>query len=349
SSQPAQSSSSDRSTAKRSQGVLVLKEDEVAALVNADDAIAALKEMLAAMAAGQIANVPRRRASVPGFTLHGMAAADSRLRRAAWKQYSTTAAAAKFHVGLYDTASGDLLALLQANRLGQLRTGALSAVAAERLAPAGRVGRVGLIGCGWQAQSQLECLSRLATVESVSVFCRDVQRREKFAQQMSSALNLPVEAADSARSCAAEAETLITMTSARTPVVEAAWLEKCRLIIAAGSNHPRHAELPADVVQRAARIVVDDLESCRAEAGDLLLAAAQLDHPEEDLWQRVETLAGVVAGQTPPAAALAAPSAADGSPAVIFKSVGMAACDLALASLVYDRACQSSVGTRIEL
>src|SRR5688500_19630297 len=113
-------------TTKNSSDVLLLNEADVDRLVSAADAIAALDELLSNWNAGQVANIPRRRASIPGFMLHSMSAADARLERAVWKQYTTTKHGARFHVGLYNTVSGKLLALIQANRLGQLRTGAMS-------------------------------------------------------------------------------------------------------------------------------------------------------------------------------------------------------------------------------
>lgn len=332
-----------------SSSVLVLKEPEVARLITVADAIRALKEMLLALAAGQIANIPRRRATLPGFTLHSMSAADSRLRRAAWKQYSTTRQSARFHIGLYDTSSGQLLSLMQADRLGQLRTGALSAIAAEQLAPAAGIGRLALIGCGWQAQSQLECLSELLPVGSISVFCRDPEKRRRFAEEMGQRLGVAIEAADTAEACVAGAQTVITMTSARTPLVEKRSLDECRLVLAGGSNQPRNAELPAELVNAASRVVVDDIESCRNEAGDLILAAAQLVRPEA-LWERVESLASVMANHAKPHRSnWQVPNQLEQEGLILFKSVGMAACDLALASLVYDLACQSHTGSRIEL
>ncbi|MGN6546600.1 MAG: ornithine cyclodeaminase family protein [Aureliella sp.] len=322
-----------------SSGVLILKEEQVDELVGAADAIGALTEMLSSMAAGNVVNVPRRRAQAPGFVLHSLSAVDSRLGRAAWKQYTTTRSGARFHVGLYDVASGELLALVQANRLGQLRTGAMSAVAARRLAPPDGLGTVALIGCGWQAESQLECLAKIAPTSDFRVYCRNADRRAQFARRICERLQRQVTPADTAESCVRGARTLVTMTNAREPVVEEAWLDDCRLILAAGSNQPRNAELPASVVRRAVRIVVDDVEGCRNEAGDLIRAASELTNPES-LWQRVESLASAMASDDEP---MQSPQW------TLFKSVGMAASDLAMASLIYDRACERDIGSRIEL
>lgn len=332
-----------------SSGVLILKEEQVEELVGAADAIGALTEMLSSMAAGNVVNVPRRRAQAPGFVLHSLSAVDSRLGRAAWKQYTTTLSGARFHVGLYDVASGELLALMQANRLGQLRTGAISAVAARRLAPPDGLGTVALIGCGWQAESQLKCLAEVAPTSAFRVYCRNADRRAQFARSMSQRLQREVTPAQSAEDCAGGARTLVTMTNAREPVVEEAWLDDCRLILAAGSNQPRNAELPTSVIKRSGRIVVDDVDGCRNEAGDLIRAASELTSPES-LWQRVESLASVIASSDEPAYSASESSHQAQTPQwTLFKSVGMAASDLAMASLIYDRACERGIGSRIEL
>ena len=327
--------------------VLLLNEDQVAELVDASTAIDALRDMFSNWDVARVANVPRRRAAIPGFTLHGMSAADARLNRGAWKQYSTTRQAARFHVGLYDASSGSLLAMMQANRLGQLRTGAICALAAQQLSGRAGVQQAALFGCGWQAESQLECFAQLFPTMQVRVYCRDDVRRNAFAQDMSRRFGLRIEAAPSAQSCAQGADTIITITSAKQPVVEPAWLNQCRLIIAAGSNQPGNAELPASVVHAAARIVVDDLEGCRNEAGDLILAAAQLSDANA-LWSRAEELANVISGDVT-TQQVGRPGNQPRSHPILFKSVGMAASDLALASLIYDRACQRNVGQRIDL
>lgn len=330
-------------------GVLVLHEEDVSELVAAADAVRHLTEMLRSMAAGNVVNIPRRRAHAPGFMLHSLSAVDHQLARAAWKQYTTTHQAARFHVGLYDVRSGALLALMQANRLGQLRTGAMSAVAAQHLAPPDGPGTIAVIGCGWQAESQLECMASVAPSSTFRVFCRSADHRRKFAESMSQRLDREVVSADSAEGCVRGAQTLITITTAREPVVQESWLADCRLILAAGSNQTRNAELPASVVRLARRIVVDDIEGCRNEAGDLIRAATELARPE-DLWLRVESLASVLASTNEStSSSMHSPPSAQTPQRVLFKSVGMAASDLALASLVYDRACERNVGTRIDL
>lgn len=330
-------------------GVLILKEEQVHDLVSAADAIQVLTEMLSSMADGDVVNIPRRRAQAPGFVLHSLSAVDSRLGRAAWKQYTTTRSGARFHVGLYDVPSGAMLALMQADRLGQLRTGAMSAVAAQRLAPPGGLGTIALIGCGWQAESQLECLATVAPTSNFRVFCRNADHRQQFTNSMSQRLQREIVPADSPESCVRGAQTLVTMTTARDPVVDESWLEDCRLILAAGSNQPRSAELPPSVVQLAGRIVVDDVEGCHNEAGDLIRAASELTRPER-LWERVESLASVMAAADEPTHPPGDHWREPQTPRrILFKSVGMAASDLALASLIYDRACQRNIGSRIDL
>ncbi len=329
--------------------VLLLHEQDVWQLVTAQDALVLLEKMLQQMVNASVANLPRRRAAVPGFVLHSMSAASSESGRALWKQYSTTSHGAQFHVGLYDNASGRMLSIMQANRLGQLRTGAISALAAKLIMDS-QLGEIALIGCGWQAESQLECLATLAPGSSVRVYSRTPEKVKRFVDSQSSKLNLRIRQAASAEACVRGARTVVTMTNAREPVLDSAWLSDCKLILAGGSNQPRNAELPADVVLQASTIVVDDLEGCRNEAGDLLRAASSLADPNE-LWKRVQSLGSYYANRSKNS-----PSdlnTFDGEPSTtgwqLFKSVGMAAWDLALASYVFDQAKSKGIGKEISL
>jgi alanine dehydrogenase len=390
-------------------GPLYLNEADVTALASPHAAVDAVERMFRSLAACTAQNIPRQRLSLPGMTLHSMSAADSSLGRAAWKQYTTTRSGALFHVGLYDQATGGLLALLAADRLGQLRTGAVSAVAArwllydrERRAALSRnstdaalladsvtrqpsrpqIDTLAVLGCGWQAESQIECLAALGGLNRVRVYARDAQRREQFAAAMQQRVGLQVIASRTAQTCAEGADVVVTITNSRTPVLEADWLSACRLLIAAGSNQRRHRELPTAAVNAASRIFVDDVEGVRHEAGDLLLAAEET--PAENLWLRVAGLASLAssaeAAVTPTAheatareatphdatareggqvdcrvqmagdAARSSNSVYQGSAGWdLFKSVGMAAADLALASLLFDRAVETGHARALEL
>ena len=127
-------------------------------------------------------NVPRVRAKGNGIVLHTMSAAADYLELAGWKCYTTTRSGAQFHVGLYDSHTGALMALVEAERLGQLRTGADDRPWPSNGWPTWRRSEVGLFGTGWQAQTQLEAVAVARPIKQAFVYSRDeANRRETFA------------------------------------------------------------------------------------------------------------------------------------------------------------------------
>ncbi len=316
--------------------VLFLSENDVQRLLTMPQAIEALQRAFEALGQRKAQNVPRQRAVAGRTVLHMMGAADAQLGFSAWKCYFSTPQGVVFHVGLYEQATGRLVALMQANRLGQVRTGATSAVAARYLAPDG-ADKLGLFGTGYQARGQLEALACVLSLSQVFVYGRDPQRREAFAREMSEKLQLDVTPVDRPQEAAEELPVVVTATSSRQPVLEGRWLAPGALVIAMGSNWWHKAELDVDTIRRAHLVVCDDVECCRQEAGDFRQA---LEQGVFD-WSEAISLAEVVcrrrSGRTP------------ASDLVLFKSVGMALEDVAVATLVYRQARQQGLGTPLPL
>jgi alanine dehydrogenase len=228
-----------------------------------------------------------------------------------------------FHVLLYSAESAEPLALIEANALGQIRTGAATGVATDALAPA-VVESVGLIGSGFQAWTQLEAvLAVRPMVQDVRVYSRSAEKRAAFAARAAESFGVAVRAVDSAEDAVRGAGVVITCTFAKDPVFEDAWLEPDAHINAAGSNQAGRREIPAETVHRAALIAVDSLEQARAEAGDLLLAA-----PAEE-WDTLPLaeLSRIVAD----------PAFTRPAGVTMFESLGLAVQDIAAAAVVYER------------
>src|SRR5438309_528168 len=137
---------------------LYLTERDVENLLTMPEAVAALDDAFRRQANGDVINQPRRRLHVPEGTYHTMVAADLGLETFGIKAYTSFPPKTRFLVLLYDARNGDLLAMIEADKLGQMRTGAASGVATRYLAQAGRPLRVGIYGTGWQAQAQLEAV-----------------------------------------------------------------------------------------------------------------------------------------------------------------------------------------------
>lgn len=271
-------------------------------------------------------NHPRRRLTLPNrSTLHYMAGAEGAYFGA--KIYSTNPGhPPHFLFLLYRAADADLLAVIEANHLGQIRTGAASGYATQLLArPESRT--LAVIGSGFQARTQVEAIrAAMPGVDRVRVWSRSPEKREAFARDLSA------EASATAEVAVRGAEIVVTATSSAEPVVQADWISAGAHVNAMGSNQPKRRELPADLVRRADLVVADSVEQSRMESGDLLLAFS-----EED-WGKVVELKEVAsgrAGRTRP------------EQLTIFKSNGLAVEDVAAAGLVYDRARQAGAGRTI--
>jgi ornithine cyclodeaminase/alanine dehydrogenase len=306
--------------------MLHLTEDDVRRLLPMRDAVAAVRGSFEALAGGTAANQPRRRLVAPGTgsVLHQLAGWTGGYYGA--KIYSTNVrlGAMHFHVLLYDARTAAPLALIDANALGQIRTGAATGVATDLLAPAA-VETVALIGSGFQSWTQLEAVLTVRPgIREVRVYSRKAENRDGFAARAAESFGVAVEAVASAESAVRGADVVITCTFAKDPVFEDAWLSARAHVNAAGSNQAGRREVPPETVERAALIAVDSLEQARIEAGDLLLVKPAEVWTE---WPLAEL-----------GSLLAKPDFARPEGVTLFKSLGMGVQDIAAAAMVYERA-----------
>jgi alanine dehydrogenase len=299
---------------------LNLSEADVDRLLIPADAIEAVEDSFRRLAAGEIENVPRYRVRLDGGSIAVMSAVDRGRGLACVKTYAAREEGVSFVVVLFEGA--ETKAVIEADRLGQLRTGAASAVAAKYLAlPDART--LGVIGCGLQARSQVACIREAVPgIEEVVVFCRNEQRLAEFCRAVGA------EPGESHRDPAG-ADIVVTITTSRDPVLRGEWLRPGALVCAAGANLPQARELDNAVLERAAFVCCDSLEDAKIESGDLIEPVEQgvLD------WLEVHELQEVVAGELPGRQA--------DDDIVVFKSNGLAAWDLAAAARVVELAAKA--------
>ncbi|MFI5058617.1 MAG: ornithine cyclodeaminase family protein [Candidatus Acidiferrales bacterium] len=316
---------------------LHISEAEVRSVLTMSMAIEAVEEISCKQANGEVIVHPRRRFELPaGGFFHYMAAADFKAGYVGMKQYTFVRGKIRFLVPLYDVATGDLVALIEADYMGQLRTGAASGVATKYLSrPDARIAAI--IGTGGQARTQLEALAEVRKLESARVYGRDPERREKFAKEMNQRLGFPVIAAASASEAVRGADIVCTATTASQPVVRGADLGTGVHINAIGANHAHKRELDDEAVASADLIVVDSVEQSRQEAGDLIIAFKG----DEVCWTGVKKLSDVVAAKTA--------GRTSAGEVTLFKSNGIASWDLAVAMKVYALAIEKGLGRRLPL
>src|SRR6185295_15374202 len=156
---------------------LLLREQHVTELLDIETAISAVEEVLRDQAEGKATNRPRCRVATPTSQLHVLAGGDQRLGVYGLKVYTASKKGARFLVLLYESVTGDLLAMIEADRLGQMRTGAASAVATRHMSRKS-ADVLGVYGTGWQAESQIMAVCAVRKIKSIKAYGRNDERRQ---------------------------------------------------------------------------------------------------------------------------------------------------------------------------
>ncbi len=308
---------------------LYLSEDDVAALLTPADVLEAVEQSFHRLARGAVDNRPRIRLPLEDGQFAVMPCVDRELGYAGLKSYAWTGTGTPFAVLLFTLEPATrLAAVIEADRLGQLRTGAASGVAARHLA-AGGASSLGVIGCGWQAAAQIACIrAAVPSIERVTVYCRNAERLAEFCRANDAV------AAESHRE-AAGADVVVTVTTSKDPVLRGEWLREGALVCAVGANDPGRRELDNAVLERATFVCCDSREQSMQESGDLIepVERGVLDWLEVHELQ--EVVAGAVTGRGAP------------EDIVLFKSNGIAAWDLAAGARVVELAREHGVGKEL--
>jgi ornithine cyclodeaminase/alanine dehydrogenase len=316
---------------------LLLTEADVRAILTMPLALKAVEDSFLRLADGTAIVHSRHRLHMQGQSyLHYMAAADATTGYMGLKMYTSSREGFRFLVPLFSGKSGDLVALIEADYLGQMRTGAATGVATRWMARED-ARTVAMIGTGSQARTQLEAIAHVRKLESAHAFGRDAARREKFAKDMTEHLGIPVTAVVSAEEALRGAAIVVTSTTASQPVVEGRWLEPGMHINAIGANFPQKRELDGAAVGRCDLVVADSREQSKHEAGDLIQAYGD----DAARWAAVRELSeiagGKIAGRT------------SANQITLFKSNGIASEDVVVAGCVYDLAKEKGIGQDIPL
>lgn len=310
---------------------LFLTEADVRRLLSMDMALEAVEGAHAAHGRGQAIDIPRQRTRLPGVALHVLQGALPDEGVFGYKAYTSSREGNRFLVHLFDAANGRLLAILEADFLGMMRTGAAGGVAAKYLARTDAA-VVGLFGAGWQARSQVEALCRVRPITTVKVFSRDEAKRRAFCDDMAQRLGGEFLSMSSAEETVRGSDIVVTITTAAQPLFDGSWLERGCHVNAAGSNSLIRREIDETSVRRAGLICVDSRPTALAEAGDLLPALEKGRLHERQWVELGEIVAGVRSGR------------ATDTDVTLFESQGMAIQDLALAKRLLVRAREHGLG-----
>ncbi len=314
----------------------LLTEADVRRVLTMPMALESVEEAFRRFSLGRAILHPRIRLLMPNRTfMHYMAAADFDAGYCGMKIYtSVRGGPLRFVVALFKAETGKLVALLEADFLGQMRTGAASGVA-TRLMAREDAKRCGILGSGIQAKTQLEAVAAVRKLEEVRSYSRTPERCDAFCREMSLRLGIPVTPVSNSETAVRDMDIVITATSSATPVVFGEWLSPEAHINAIGANFPQKRELDEDAVRRCGIIVVDSREQARLEAGDLIDVLGE----DANAWAAVRELADVVSGKLA--------GRTHDRQVTLFKSTGVAIEDVTVAARVYEEAVKQAIGQHL--
>ncbi len=288
------------------------------------------------LANGLAIDTPRARSRLPQTVLHILQGALPAQGVLGYKAYTSNKSGNRFLVHLFDAATGRLKAVIEADYLGMIRTGAASGVAARWLArPDASV--AGVFGAGWQAEGHVRAICAVLPLARVKVFSRQADKLHDFCQRLSKTTGVAVEPAGSAEDTVRGSDVIGTVTTAAQPLFDAAWLEPGVHINAAGSNSLIRQELSEAAIRRCTLVTVDAVPTALTEAGDLL---PLLEKGRLHSRQLVE-LGEVIVGRHPGRASV--------EQMTLFESQGMAIQDLAVAVRLLAAAKASGLGRQIPM
>jgi alanine dehydrogenase len=310
---------------------LYLTETDVRRLVTVKDAMAALEALFATWSDPATVNLPRQRARVRDGALNLMGAAWGARQIFGLKAYYAGANGGRFDVLLYSAVDGKLKAMIEADHLGRMRTGAASGLATKLLAnPGART--LGVIGAGRQAITQVAAVCAARPIVSVSVFTRTPAHREDFAKKIERELGVAAKPVASGEAAVGDADVVITITKSAAPVLRANWLKSGVHVNVAGANADGRREVDGETVLRATVRATDQVAQARVEAGEFrdLVASGRLQW--HDIVELGDIATGKATGRNGPA------------DITLFKSLGIALEDIAFADLIFQRAIERGAG-----
>ena len=314
---------------------LFLRNGEVAQCVTMDSMLQAIENMQSHYGQGEAYNLGRRKIIADTGMLSVMGGGLFYEGVLGVKTYTVVRGSYSFQVSLYDASTGKLLCYMQANQLGQLRTGATTGVAVKHLAKKGAVS-VGIVGTGGQAPTQLQAVSSVREVSGVKAFSRNAEKRAEFSARMSDALGTGVVAAESNEEAVRDSDIVIGIAATSEPVVKGEWLRKGATVIGAGPTSWRISEVDDETLTRADRLFVDSLDQAPIEAGDI---AGAVDKGLLN-WGQLFELRHAVSGTIP--------GRENDSQIVYAKLMGTGVADVAAAKLAYDSAREQGLGTEMD-
>ena len=312
-----------------------LSDLDVKNLLTIDIALEAVEEGFRLQATGGATNTPRIHTPLPTGEFSVMSAAVPDMGVMGAKTFGLLdGRLVAFYLYLHDAESGELLAIVEANEMGRIRTGAATGVATRHMARP-EAASVGMIGAGYQALTQLEAVCRVRNITTARVFCRTRARREALAERARARLGIDARAVDTAEECVLGADIVVTITTASEPVLKGEWLRPGTHVNAVGSHHLDRREIDENTVRRSTAVAADDVPQAKLECGDLAYAIERGSLSWDKVSGFSEIVAGTVQGRNGP------------NDITLFESQGIALEDVAVGARLFEIARDTGAGRKL--
>jgi ornithine cyclodeaminase/alanine dehydrogenase-like protein (mu-crystallin family) len=312
--------------------IFYLTEAEVARVLTMELALETTAAAFRKLALDEAVNIPRQRCQTDHVMLHVLPAAAKTLGAIGFKAYTVPKSGeAKFHVTLFDPKQGGITAIIEADVLGQFRTGAATGIATKKLARAD-ASTIGLFGAGKQARTQLLAVCKSKPIKKAYIYSRDVAKRKAFAASMAQETGVEVVPVEKPEEAAKGLDIIITATASRDPVLFGEWLSEGQHLNLVGSNFLVKTETDVEVFRRSQLVTVDSKEQAKLEAGEIDQAIKAGVLHWSDVYDFAYVLVGKYPGRESPQSV------------TLFKSLGLGIEDIALAVKVVELAKQQGLG-----
>ncbi len=255
-----------------------ITEEEVAEHLGVRETVDILEEAFESYSAGTSFFRPRERIIFDETVFNTMPGVFQHRHLAGLKTYIANRNGARFVVLIFDTMKSELLAVIEANKLGQIRTGALPAMVTRRMLREKNQGFC-VIGSGFQAETQLEAMASVFKLNSVSVYSRTFANARKFAEKMQRKTGLEVKAYESAAAALKDATIVNSITDSMDSIFARKDLGGEYHVNLCGANNPRRREASEDILLDSDLIVVEDMEQALKESGEII--SLRKNHPEK--------------------------------------------------------------------
>ena len=311
---------------------LYIDEQTAASLINMDDALKLVEEAFSSYSEGKSFNMTRQRMRIRKGALHLLPGAVPYKGVIGFKAYTSFRAGLIFKVHLYDAENGSPLAIIDANEIGRLRTGAATGIATKYMAKK-ESSTVFIFGGGFQAEAQLEAVCKTTKINKVYVTTRKIENAQNFAEKMSHNLGIEIIPTQNIEEDLPKADIIITITTSVKPLFEHTMLNPNGVHInGAGSNALIRAEVPEKTIEAAEVLAVDSKDVAAIECGDILpsLEKGRLH------WNEIVELGEITAGFRK--------GRITENGITIFQSQGMGLQDIMCAEFIYRKAVAENLG-----